>query len=238
ILSLMRDGVANGYTLAAKYVVFPLMVLAVTEATNHRDMLRLRNIAFWSSVAAVTLNLFLGLTGVVNFVYYGSGEILGLGSEHVLALLAGTVTAASLAGSLSLVMAPVVAVCAIATVATGVRSPLPGLAAAALGRMVASGGRPRVIALVAVSGAAILRSGAAHVVVERFQQGKARGEYQSLATFGSGRGSIYSAAVDGWKAAPAPDWVIGTGFNSIQRFEIARLGQSFVGHSDVVNVLV
>src|SRR5262249_30408930 len=154
ILSLMRDGVANGYTLAAKYVVFPLMVLAVTEATNHRDMLRLRNIAFWSSVAAVTLNLFLGLTGVVNFVYYGSGEILGLGSEHVLALLAGTVTAASLAGSLSLVMAPVVAVCAIATVATGVRSPLPGLAAAALVRMVASGVRLRMIALVAVAVAA------------------------------------------------------------------------------------
>jgi hypothetical protein len=236
VISLVREGLGVGFSQAAKYVVFPLMVLAVTEATNRRDLVRLRTVALWSSVAAVTMNLFIGLAGVANIGYYGSGEILGLGSEHVLALLAGCVTAASLASGLSLRWAPVVAVGAIATVATGVRSALPGLALAGIVRMLFGRVRFRVMVLVALAVVGIFASGAAHVVEARFHRGQSLGEYHSLTAFGSGRGAIYSAAIHGWEASPPVDWVMGTGLRSIQRFEQERLGQTFVGHSDIIEV--
>jgi hypothetical protein len=229
-------GMGAGLSQAAKYIVFPLMVMSVIEGTNRRGLWQLGVVAFWSSVAAITVNLFLGLAGVANVGYYGSGEILGLGSEHVLALLAGSATAASLATGLSLTWAPVVAVGAIATVATGVRSALPGLALAGIARMVIGRVRFRIIVLVAVAVVGIFVSGAANVVEARFHRAESRGEYQSFSSFGSGRGSIYSAAIDGWKASPPPEWVIGTGLRSIQRFELERLGDTFVGHSDIIEV--
>jgi hypothetical protein len=238
LFSLAREGMSVGANQAAKFVVFPLMVMIVTEGTNRVDLARLRTVALWSSVAALALNLFLGFTGIANIGYYGTGEILGLGSEHILALLAGCVTAASLASGLTLTWAPVIALGAIATVATGVRSPLPGLALAALVRMVTGRVRFRMMVLVALAVAAIFVSGAAGVVEARFHQGQARGEYQSFRDIGSGRGEIYSAALDGWRASPPFDWVVGSGLTAILRFERERLGQEFVGHSDAIEALV
>jgi hypothetical protein len=236
ILSLVRDGLGVGFTQAAKYVVFPLMVFAIAEATNHRDLFRLRTLALWSSVAAISINLLLGFSGVANIHYYGAGEILGLGSEHALALLAGCVTGALLASATSFMWAPAIAVCAVATVATGVRSPLPGLAAAALARMVTGRVRLRMIVLVGLAVFGIFASGAAGVVEQRFQQGENRGEYQSLSSLGSGRGEIYSAALAGYRDSGPMYWITGTGLRSILRFEQERLGETFVGHSDVVEV--
>jgi hypothetical protein len=235
-ISLARDGLSTGLSQAAKYVVFPLMVLAVTEGTNRSDLLRLRWVALWSSATAVSFNLALGLTGVANIHYYGTGEILGLGSEHVLALLAGCVTAATLASGVTLAWSPVVAMCAVATVATGVRSVLPGLALAGLTRMIFGHVRFRMIILVAVAIFGIFASGAAHVVEARFHRGQSLGEFRSFDAFGSGRGAIYSAALDGWRDASPIDWVTGTGLRSILRFEQERLGETFVGHSDVIEV--
>jgi len=235
-ISFGRQGLAVGFNQAAKYMVFPLMVMSITEATNRRDLFRLRAVALWSSVAAVTVNLFLGLTGVANTHYYGSGEILGLGSEHVLALLAGSVTAASLASALSLTWAPVVAVGTIATVATGVRSALPGLALAGAARMLSARVRFRMMVLVALAVVGIFVSGASDVVEARYHRGTSTGEYQSFSSFGSGRGSVYSVAVESWWASSPVDWVIGTGFRSIQGFELQRTGVANVGHSDVIQV--
>lgn len=235
-ISLAIVGLKIGLSQAAKYVVFPLMVMAVTEATNRRDLFRLRTVALWSSAAAVTVNLFLGLTGVANIGYYGSGEVLGLASEHALALLAGCVTAAGLASSLSLAWAPVIGVGAIATVATGVRSALPGLALAGIARMITGRVRFRMMVLVGVAVAGIFVSGAAHVVEARFQKGQNLGEFQSFSAFGSGRGEIYSAAIHGWWQSAPGYWLIGTGLRSILSFEQERLGESFVGHSDIIEV--
>jgi len=237
LFSFVREG-SVGVSEAMKFVVFPLMVLIVTEATNRTDLSRLRTIALWSSVAALAVNLVLGFTGIANTGYYGTGEILGLGSEHILALLAGCVTAASLASGLTLTWAPVIAIGAIATVASGVRSPLPGLAAAALVRMVTGRVKFRMVVLVALAVGAIFASGAAGVVEARFHQGQARGEYKSISDFGSGRGAIYGAALDGWRDSPPVDWVIGTGLTSILQFERKRLGETFVGHSDAIEALV
>jgi hypothetical protein len=238
VLSLGRQGSGAGAVQAAKYVLFPLMAFVVAEATNERELGYLRTVAFWSSVGAITVNLIFGLTGFANYSYYRSGEILGYGSEHELALLAGCVTAAALASSISLAWSPVIAVGAIATVATGVRSTLPGLAVVAFARMLSAGVRLRVMVLVGVAVAAIFVSGAADVVEARFHRGERVGEFQSFSSFGSGRGSIYQAAIHTWWNASPFSWIFGTGLRTILVVEQEALGQPFGGHSDVVDVLV
>jgi O-Antigen ligase len=236
LISLAREGVGTDAIQAAKYVVFPMMVWVIAEATNSRDLVALRRVAFWSSFVAITFNLVLGLTGIANFRYYNSGETLGLASGHVLALLAGCVTAASFASSISLLWSPVIATGAIATVATGVRSTLPGLALAVIVRMSSAGVRLRVMALVAVAVAGVFVSGAAGVVEARFHKGERLGEFQSFANFGSGRGSIYEVALSAWWNSSPIEWIVGTGLRTIPKIEEQRLGVAFVGHSDAVEV--
>jgi hypothetical protein len=220
---------------AAKYVVFPALVLAVTEATNRRALTTLRTVALWSGTAAITVNLALGLAGVATGTR-DAGEILGFATEHDLALLAGCLTAASIAATSSLKSAPSVAAGAIVTVATGVRSTLPGLGFLVIGRMLSAGARARTIVLVGAAVAAIFVSGAADVLEARFHNSQSHGEFQSFSALGSGRGAIYTTAFDSWLASSPIHWLIGTGPRSIPRFEEAKLGSGLVGHSDLVEV--
>jgi O-Antigen ligase len=243
LISLARNGSGEQLIQAAKYTVFPAMVFAVTEARNSRNLRSLRTVALWSAIAAVTVNLILGLAGINVTTHdrgtYQAGEILGLGGEHDVALLAGCVTAASVAAAASLKWIPIAAVGAIATVATGVRSTLPGLAVLVIARMFASGARIRTIVLVGLAVLAVFVSGAAHVVESRYQTAQSRGEFKSFSALGSGRGKVYSAAFDGWRSSPPLDWIIGTGLRSIPRFEQERLGdyaRALTGHSDVIEV--
>lgn len=236
VISVVREGVSSDAIQAAKYVIFPVMALALTDATNSQDLALLRTVALWSSLAAITGNLLIGLMGIANYTYYSSGDILGFGSVHALALLAACTTAAALASSLSLAWAPVIAVGAIATVATGARSALVGLAFAGLARMVAAGVRLRMIVIAGAAVAAIFISGAAGVVEARFHRSEATGEYNSFFTFGSGRGGLYEVALGKWWHSSPIEWVIGTGLRTIPRFEKERFGEAFVGHSDIVEV--
>jgi hypothetical protein len=235
-LSLVRRGTGEQLIQAAKYLVFPALVLVITEATRLDVAPRLRAVALASSMAAISVNLVLGLTGVATLSYYDAGEIIGFGSEHGLALLAGCATAATLVGRPTLRRAPLTAVGAIATVATGVRSVLPGLGMLVLAAMTRAGARMRTVVLVGLAIGAVFVSGAADVVESRFSASERRGEFASLADAGSGRGDIYSTAIDAWVAAPAYDWVVGTGLRTIPEFSQERLGDTFVGHSDVVEV--
>jgi O-Antigen ligase len=235
LLSLGQEGSGEQFIQAAKYVIFPAIVLAVTEATNYRSLMSSRTAVLWSGIAAVGVNLLLGVAGF-NAGRYGAGEIVGLGGAHDVALLAGCLTAAFLAESPSLKWSPAVAVGAIATVATGVRSALPGLAVLAIARMFVAGARIRTIVLVALALVAVFASGAADVVEARFKSGESQGEFESFSAAGSGRGEIYSAAFDGWREASPVHWFIGTGLRSVPRFEKEKLGTTFVGHSDIVEV--
>jgi hypothetical protein len=235
VISVAQQGLHAGAIQAAKYVVFPIMALVVADASNTRDVARLRNVALWSSTIAIAVNLALGFAGI-NKLYYGSGEILGLGSDKDLALLAGCVAVAGLASPLTLVWIPVVAVGSIATVATGVRSTLPGLALAVLVKMLAAGVRLRVITVTALAVIAVFVSGASGVVEARFHHGESVGEFQSFSNLGSGRGSIYKAAFNGWWHSSPVHWVIGTGLRTIPNFTKENLGGAYVGHSDVVEV--
>jgi O-Antigen ligase len=235
LLSLGQEGSGEQFIQAAKYLVFPAIVLAVTEATRYRSLMSLRTAVLWSGLAAVAVNLLLGVTGSYAGLY-GAGEIVGLGGAHDVALLAGCLTAAFLAESRSLKWSPAVAVGAIATVATGVRSALPGLAVLAIARMMVAGARIRTMVLVALAVVAVFASGAADVVEARFKSGESRGEFESFSALGSGRGEIYATALDGWRDASPVHWFIGTGLRSIPQFEKEKLGAAFVGHSDVVEV--
>ena len=237
VLSLAAEGSREQFIQAMKYALFPLLVLAVTEATNRRNLSTLRTVALWSGLVAVVINLAIGATGFANFgFYYGAGEVVGLGSGHELALLAGCITAVCITASVSLRWWPAVAVGVIATVSTGVRSTLPGLALLAIGQMVLAGARLRTIALVAVAVAAAFAFGAAAVVEERFEAGESQGEFESFGAIGSGRGDIYASAIGHWAASSPIDWFFGTGLRSIPRFTEEDLGVAFVGHSDIVEV--
>jgi hypothetical protein len=235
---LGQQGSGDQLIQAAKYVVFPAMAFAVTQATNNRALVSLRTAALWSSFAAVTINFVLGLAGLEKAGSYNAGENLGFASAHDLALLAGCVTAASLAAAASSRWIPAVLVGAMATVATGVRSTLPGLGLLAIARMFSAGTRIRTILLVVLAVVAIFVSGAAHVVEARFHHGESRGEFKSFSALGSGRGEIYTAAIDSWRASSPIHWLIGTGSRSTLRIEQEKLGTPFVGHSDLVEVLV
>jgi len=235
LLSLAREGYSDQFIQAAKYALFPAMVLAVTEVTNHQSLLSLARVALVSGTIAVGANLALGVAGFSS-QYYGAGELLGLASEHDLALLAGCVTAACLAASASVRGSAAVAVTAIATVATGVRSTLPGLALLAFAKMLEAGARLRTIALVALAVIAVFVSGAAAVVEARFRAGETTGEFQSFSSLGSGRGEVYSTAIDSWRSSSAIDWGLGMGLRSIPKLQEEKLGTAVVGHSDLVEV--
>jgi hypothetical protein len=236
VLSLGQEGYGDQFIQAAKYLVFPAIVLAVTEATHYRGLMSLRTTVLWSGIAAVGVNFLLGVTGVGHFTKYGAGEIAGFGGAHDVALLAGCLTAAFLVAGRSLKWLHAVAVGAVATIATGVRSTLPGLAVLAIARMIVAGARIRTIVLVALALAAVFASGAADVVEARFKSGESEGEYESFSALGSGRGGVYATALDTWRDESPVHWFIGTGLRSIPRFEQEKLGTALVGHSDIVEV--
>jgi hypothetical protein len=220
---------------AAKYLIFPAMAFAVTEATNREALKSLRKVVLWSGTTAVGANLVLALLGIARGTR-SSGEILGYSTEHDLALLAGVITAAGIVAISSVRAAAPVAIGAAATIATGVRSTLPGLAVLVVSKLISSGARFRTIVLVGLGVVAVFASGAAHVLEARFHYAERQGEFKSFSAFGSGRGEIYSAAVDGWKSASPIHWFVGTGLRSIPQFEQEKLGSPLVGHSDLVQV--
>lgn len=235
VIGLARDPGGPQFIQATKYLVFPFTVLAVTEGTNHLALARLKMVALASGAAAISVNLLMGSAGL-NHSYYHAGDIQGLGSQHDIALLAGAVTAASLGMRAVGKWAPVSAVGAIATIATGVRSTLPGLLLVALVRMFQAGARVRTLIVIGAVGVAIFASGASNIVLNRFAQDEESGQFSSFGNLGSGRGTIYVTAVDAWWASSPVNWVVGTGLRSIPAFEDQRLGQGDVGHSDVIEV--
>jgi O-Antigen ligase len=218
---------------ALKYIVFPFTVYAVIAGTNDSALQQLSRVAFTSGAIAITFNLLAGLGGL-NHSYYAAGDIQGLGGQHDLALLAGAITAASLARGTSLKWASMSAIGAIATLATGVRSTLPGLLLALVAKMFRAGARARGFVMVAVVTAAVLVSGVGNVLVQRFHHDQSLGEFSSFDALGSGRGGIYTTAIHGWWVSSPLNWAYGTGLRSVERIEERATGNDVVGQSDVI----
>jgi O-Antigen ligase len=235
VAGLARAPSGAQFIEAAKYFVFPFMVLAVTEGTNRVALKKLSKVAFGSGLIAVAFNLMIGAAGL-GHSYYAAGDIQGFAGEHDFALLAGAVTAASIAMGPGLRWTAASAMGTVATVATGVRSALPGLALVVLARLLSGRARVRTgLALVVVIGA-VLVSGAGNVVTHRFTADQALGQYSSFAALGSGRGEIYTTAIHAWWISSPVDWVFGTGLRSVETLEQRATGNAVVAQSDVVQV--
>jgi hypothetical protein len=233
LISLARAPGSAQFIEAAKYFVFPFTVFAVTAATNRPAVARLGHAALISGAIAVAANLLLGAAGL-NHTYYRAGDIQGLGGQHDLALLAGAVTAAALSMPTTVTWMGTSAIGTIATIATGVRSTLPGLFLAVLVKMFGHGVRLRNILLVCVLVGAVAASGVADVFAARFAYQERTGQFSSFASLGSGRGGIWTTAVHGWWTASPVDWVIGTGLRSVNSIERRATGNTVVGQSDVI----
>ena len=235
LAGLVRAPGGAQFIEAAKYFVFPFMVVAVTEGTNRGTLMKLSRVVFVSGLIAVAFNLMIGAAGL-GHSYYAAGDIQGFAGEHDFALLAGAVTAASIAMGPGLRWTAATAMGAVATVATGVRSALPGLVLVLLARLLSGRARLRTgLALTTVIGAVLL-SGAANVVVHRFTADQALGQYSSFAAFGSGRGEIYTTAIHGWWVSSPLEWAFGTGLRSVEALEQRATGNAVVAQSDVVQV--
>lgn len=235
LAGLVRAPGGAQFIEAAKYFVFPFMVVAVTEGTNRGTLKKLSRVVFVSGLIAVAFNLMIGAAGL-GHSYYAAGDIQGFAGEHDFALLAGAVTAASIAMGPGLRWTAATAMGAVATVATGVRSALPGLVLVLLARLLSGRARLRTgLALTTVIGAVLL-SGAANVVVHRFTADQALGQYSSFAAFGSGRGEIYTTAIHAWWVSSPLEWAFGTGLRSVEALEQRATGNAVVAQSDVVQV--
>lgn len=226
-------------TLAAKYLVFPAMVLAVCSESAGEALARLRRPVLFSCLVAMSAHIVviaLGL-GKVN-TYYGVGERLGFAAEipHALALLGVVVAGAGLTMRRPIQQVALFVAGAIPSLMTAVRSAMAAFAVMLVVFLARTGIRARTVALLALIVLAAVLSGATDVVTNRINE--QAGEFSSFSSAGSDRGLIWTVAIEGWVHSGPWAWVFGDGLRATVRFEIAATAASLVGHSDVVEVLV
>jgi hypothetical protein len=227
------------YTQAAKFLVFPGIVLAVSSARARELMPKLRTPLLASCLAAMTAHLMVIAAGLGNSSeYYGAGERLGFAADgpHALALLSTIVAAAGLTMRNAWLQIAFFTLGAVPAMLTGVRSALLGIVLILAIYLWQSRSRVRALGVLAAIFGLAVAAGAVEVVLTRFAEES--GEYGSFAEVGSGRGLIWSVALEGWEAEGPLAWLFGSGLHSVADFEVAALGKGFVGHSDLVEVLV
>lgn len=234
---------APGHAIeAAKYALFPAMVLAVSSVDNRQRLVRMRPLLLGSGTAALATQFLVSALhlGVTN-AYYGSGEQLGLTAEspHEIALVGVMVAIACL-----LTIEDVrwrlttAAIAAVPAIATGVRSAFVALALAIIILALRTRFRPSTMAAVLGVVAAIIVSGAGSVVLTRYQQDLASGQYASLSTAGSDRGAVWANALAAWSGSGPSKLIFGTGLRSTEQIELQRFGVAVTAQSDPIAVWV
>lgn len=227
---------------AAKYLLFPAMALVVLNSANRKRLIASRNWLIYSGVAVMAIQMVGILLGVTQSgAYYGAGEHLGLSSEspHETALIGVMVALACL-----LVVRDLrwriftAAVAAAPALATGVRSALVALVLSLVILAVREKFRPSVIAGMIALSAAIIVSGAGTIVVNRYEEGHARGEYTSFSKAGSGRGALWETHLRSWRENGASSIAVGNGLRSVQDISDREFGHDTTAQSDLVTVLV
>ena len=224
---------------ATKYMVFLAVVLAVSSERAREVLPRLKGPVLASCLAAMVFHLGVIVAGQgASSTYYEAGEKLGFAAEgpHALALMSMIVAAAGLTVKSTRLSLAFFALGAVPAVLTGVRSALLGLVVILLIYLIQLPSKKRALAVVGAVAAVAVASGALDVLTTRFAEQP--GEFSSLSSAGSGRGEIWSIALDAWEVAGPLAWLFGTGLRSIIDFELAALGTGLVGHSDIVEVLV
>jgi hypothetical protein len=237
-LSLAGEGSGEQLVEVGKYVLFPAMAIVLARARPTPGTRTVVIGTLLSAAAALVVHLMLGLVGVGSIgTYYGSGELLVYANPHHLALLASCVAAGSIRAPFSINWrVAIFATAAVVTIATGVRSALAGLLILVLATVIWSRARKTALVLLIVAVGAVFWTGVQKVAESRYQTSQSIGEFNRFETVGSNRGQIWSTAVADWRASGPDGWFFGTGLRSIPKFEIKRLGQALVGHSDVVQV--
>lgn len=227
------------FTQAAKLVVFAAIALALTSTGAREFMPSLKPTLLASCLAAMVVHLMVIAAGLgTSAEYYDAGEKLGLAADgpHALALLATVVAAAGLTVRDTRLQIAFFALGAVPAMLTGVRSALLAIAVLLVVYLLQSRSKARALAVLGGVGLVALVSGAAGVVTARFAS--EAGEFSSFESVGSGRGLIWTVALEGWEASGPAAWAFGAGLKSVVEFEVAALGSGFVGHSDVIEVLV
>ena len=222
----------------AKFLIFPVICLAVLSERGQEELPKARNILLASCLAAMVVHLGiigagLGQTGTK----YDVGEKLGFGRGilHEMALTFVVIAAAGLVSSRKILLqASFFALGAVPALLTGVRSALLALLVVVLIFVLRSKLDRRAIATVVTILIVAMASGGIQVVQNRFDQESA--QENSLSSAGSGRGEIWKAAAEPWWNSGPPQWLFGTGLRSVEEQELRDLGKVFIGHSDLIEV--
>jgi hypothetical protein len=242
LVASLRSSSGTQLIEASKDLLFPAMALIVCSDSGRRWLRERRKPILYSGVAvmgaqAVAIVLHFGQAGT----YYGAGEQLGLVGEapHELALI-GVLVAVACLVSIEDIRWRVLAASIAATpaLATGVRSALVALALSILALAIRTRLKPRVVLSVIAVLAAIVFTGVGSIIVKRYEQGQAKGEYASIASTGSGRTTIWSVAFDEWSAHGVPVIAFGDGLRAVESIVEQYRGTANSGQSDVVTVLV
>jgi O-Antigen ligase len=228
---------------AAKYSVLPVMVLVVTSRSGRERLVDMRLTLLWSGVGAMAAQgaivlLHLGATSTK----YGAGEQLGFATQnpHELALVGVIVAVACLVTIHDIRWRLIGAAIAVApALATGVRSALAGVSLALIVLAIRARFRPSVVLGIATLCAVIILSGVGTIIATRYQQDQAKGEFSSIATFGSDRGALWTVALHHWSASGPRGIVFGSGLRSIERIEAQGLfSPNATAQSDPITILV
>jgi O-antigen ligase/polysaccharide polymerase Wzy-like membrane protein len=237
---LAHGAVAEGgeaLTQMAKWTIFPMLAVAVVSERGRELLPQARTVLLGSCLAALLVHLaFIGAGMGGGDAKYGIGERLGFGGSipHELALFGVVVAGAGLVATKRFAyQIAFFGIGAVPAILTGVRSALLAACVIMLIFLVQSGIRPRTIGVVAGIIIVAFVSGAVDTVTARFNR-----EAELGTPTGSGRLEIWSTAFRNWEEAGPPAWVLGTGFDSIRKFELKDIGIAYVGHSDVAEILV
>jgi hypothetical protein len=230
-------------TEAAKYLIFPCAVIAVTNPRVVRQLGRLRSALLYGGIAAMVaqigiIALHLGNAGSK----YGVGEQLGLTAPnpHEFSLAGTTIAVACLVSIKNLRWRfACAAIALLPALATGVRSTLIGAGVAIIIVMIRARMRTGVVLSVAALCALVVVSGVSGIIANRFAEDQAAGEYSSLSAAGSGRGQLWSTVTSAWFADGPRAILFGDGLQSVQHIqEAAFFKRAFVAQSDPVAMVV
>ncbi len=242
VVHAAQSGSSSQLQEAAKFALFPAMALVVANPAGRRRLVSMRTTLLASGVAAMAVQ---AASILLHFgqsnTYYGTGEQLGLTAEspHELALIGVMLSIACLLSVRRLHWRIIgAAITATPALATGVRSALVALAMVLVLLAIQNRFRPSTILGIAAILAAIIFSGVGTIIVNRYAADQASGEYSSFLTAGSGRGAVWTTALDQWARASPVRMTVGYGFRAIESIEQRNLGQFDTAQSDPVAIIV
>ena len=223
---------------AAKLLIFPAVALAVTSSRGRELLPQTRTLVLASSLAALAVHLGVLAAGLGDVgTKYGIGEKFGFTREiyHEFPLFGVIVAAAGMASTRRIsVQVAFFSLGVVPAALSGVRS---GVVAALFVLIVfiwRSRLSLRTVALVGCVIVMAVASGATSTISARLD--RESGEFSSIDRVGSGRGLIWRVAIKHWADSGPLGWLLGTGLNTVDRFELEDIGFALIGHSDVITV--